>query len=184
VAPFVTEVLWTTLTGGESVVIAAWPVADPGRRDAAAEGEIAGLQRLVTEIRRFRADQGLRPGQKVAARLGGLGVLEQHEAAVRSLTRLDDVRPGFAPSASLAVAEVTVELDLSGAIDVAAERKRLTKDRAAAQKEFDQAQAKLGNEQFLSKAPDAVVAKIRGRLTEAEADLVRLDAQLAALPIA
>ena len=65
VIPFVTDELWTALTGGESVVIAAWPVADPARRDEAAEAEIGQLQRVVTEVRRFRADQGLKPGQRV-----------------------------------------------------------------------------------------------------------------------
>jgi valyl-tRNA synthetase len=77
---------------------------------------------------------------------------------------------------------VTVELDLSGAIDVAAERNRLEKDRAAAEKERAQARAKLGNEQFLAKAPPPVVAKIRERLAAADADITRITAQLGALP--
>ena len=83
---------------------------------------------------------------------------------------------------TVVVGETTVELDLSGAIDVAAERKRLQKDLAAAVKERDQASAKLGNEQFVGKAPEPVVAKIRARLTEAEADIARLESQLAGLP--
>lgn len=65
---------------------------------------------------------------------------------------------------------------------MAAERKRLTKDLAAAEKEKAQATAKLGNEAFLAKAPEKVVDKIRGRLEAAEADIVRITAQLAALP--
>jgi valyl-tRNA synthetase len=77
-----------------------------------------------------------------------------------------------------------VELDLSGAIDVAAERARLTKDLAAARKEIDGAQAKLANEGFLAKAPEAVVAKIRARLADAEADVARIGAQLESLPAA
>jgi valyl-tRNA synthetase len=194
VTPFITEVLWTELTGGESVVVAPWPAATGLAADPAAEAEVAALQELVTEVRRFRADQGLRPGQRVAARLGGIDgtPLAAHAAQVRSLARLDDAGEGFAPSASLVVgvgggetgnvAGVTVELDLSGAIDVAAERKRLEKDLAAARKEREQAQAKLGNEQFVAKAPEAVVDKIRGRLSGAEADVARLEGQLAALP--
>jgi valyl-tRNA synthetase len=184
VTPFITEALWTELTGGESVVVATWPVAAAAAADPAAEAEVAALQELVTEVRRFRADQGLRPGQRVAARLGGIGgtPLEAQEAQVRSLARLDDAGEGFAPSASLVVGAVTVELDLSGAIDVAAERKRLEKDLVAARKERDQAHAKLGNEQFLAKAPAAVVDKIRGRLSGAETDVARLEGQLAALP--
>jgi valyl-tRNA synthetase len=58
----------------------------------------------------------------------------------------------------------------------------LAKDLAAAQKEKAQAEAKLGNEAFTAKAPEAVVGKIRGRLATAEADIERLTAQLAALP--
>ena len=67
-------------------------------------------------------------------------------------------------------------------IDVAAERARLTKDRAAAEKEQAVNAGKLGNEAFTGKAPDAVVAKVRDRLAAAEAELARIDAALAALP--
>ena len=180
VIPFVTDELWTALTGGDSVVVAAWPVPDNSYLDDAAEAEIAALQLLVTEIRRFRADQGLRPGQRVAARLSGPAA---HESLVRSLARLDPVGEGFSATATLAApGGVTVELDTRGAIDVAAERARLTKDRAAAEKEAAGCRAKLGNEAFLAKAPEPVVAKIRDRLARAEAELARIDSALAALP--
>ncbi|HET9654171.1 MAG TPA: valine--tRNA ligase [Kineosporiaceae bacterium] len=187
--PFVTDALWTQLTGGESVVVAAWPTAVPGAAEApgdpAAESEVAALQRLVTEVRRFRAEQGLKPGQTVAGRITGLGRtgLAAHEGEVRALARLDDAGDGFAASATLRAGEVTVELDLRGAIDVEAERKRLEKDLGTAQKERAQAQAKLSNEQFLAKAPDEVVAKIRERLVVAEAEVARLESALGGLPV-
>ena len=76
---------------------------------------------------------------------------------------------------------ITVALDTRGSIDVAAERARLTKDRAAAEKEISQAEAKLGNDGFLAKAPEQVVAKLRDRLATAQADLVRIDEALARL---
>ncbi|MFE9335486.1 valine--tRNA ligase [Streptomyces sp. NPDC007063] len=178
VVPFVTETLWTTLTGGESVVVAPWP-QDSGFRDAEAEREIATVQQAVTEVRRFRADQGLQPGQKVPAELAVQGTpLVAHEDAVRQLLRLQPAGEGFQATASLPVAGATVSLDLSGAIDVAAERKRLAKDLAAAEKELAQTGAKLGNEAFLAKAPDQVVEKIRGRKAAAEADIDRLRQQL------
>ncbi len=179
--PFVTEELWTALTGGESIVVAPWPAAGEFA-DPAAESEIAGLMRLVTEVRRFRADQGLKPGQKVAASLEGLE--PAYEEAVRSLLRLTDPDDDFTPTASLPVDGVTVRIDTAGAIDVAAERARLEKDLAAARKEIGQAEGKLGNEQFMSKAPDKVVAKTRARLDQARTDTERLEAQLAALPTA
>jgi valyl-tRNA synthetase len=100
------------------------------------------------------------------------------------LTRLTDPGDGFAATASLPIGGLVVELDLSGTIDVAAERKRFEKDLGAAQKEKAQAEAKLGNSSFTDKAPAPVVDKIRGRLATAEADIERLSAQLAALPVA
>lgn len=182
IVPFVTEALWTALTGRESIVIAEWP-GDSGFRDDAAEKEIELVQQVVTEVRRFRNDQGLQPGQKVPAELTLTGTaLAPHEAAVRQLLRLQPAGDGFQATASLPVAGATVALDLSGTIDVAAERKRLTKDLEAAQKEKAQATGKLGNEAFLAKAPDNVVDKIRGRLAKAEADIERITAQLANLP--
>ena len=204
VMPFVTEELWLAVTdaaqrSGEtgaaspdaahpapdrSLVIADWPVAEPGYVDETAETEIGGLRRLVTEVRRFRSDQGLRPGQRVPAQLVGIGatVLAEHEAAIRTLLRLEQPGDGFTRTASLLVENVTVELDTAGTIDVAAERKRLEKDLGLARKDRDQAQRKLGNAEFLAKAPAAVVDKVRDQLTTAEAEIVRLEAQVAGLP--
>ncbi|SCF83896.1 valyl-tRNA synthetase [Streptomyces sp. Ncost-T10-10d] len=182
VVPFVTETLWTALTGRESVVIADWPT-DSGFRDDAAEKEIELVQQVVTEVRRFRSDQGLQPGQKVPAELTLTGTaLAPHEAAIRQLLRLQPAGDGFHATASLPVAGATVALDLSGTIDVEAERKRLTKDLGAAEKEKAQANGKLSNEAFLGKAPDNVVDKIRVRLAKAEADIERITNQLANLP--
>ncbi|MEU9617933.1 valine--tRNA ligase [Streptomyces sp. NPDC088251] len=182
VVPFVTETLWTALTGRESVVVADWPT-DSGFRDDAAEQEIGLVQQVVTEVRRFRSDQGLQPGQKVPAELTLTGTpLAPHEAAIRQLLRLQPAGEGFHATASLPVAGATVALDLSGTIDVEAERKRLTKDLGAAEKEKAQANGKLSNEAFLGKAPDNVVDKIRGRLAKAEADIERITSQLANLP--
>ncbi|WP_037906841.1 valine--tRNA ligase [Actinacidiphila yeochonensis] len=182
IVPFVTDTLWTTLTGRESVVIAEWP-KDSGFRDADAEAEIAEVQRVVTEVRRFRSDQGLQPGQRVPAELTLDGtLLVPHEPAIRQLLRLQPPGEGFHATATLPVAGARVALDLSGTIDVAAERKRLTKDLTAAQKEKSDTERKLGNEAFLGKAPEPVVAKIRTRLATAETDIARITAQLAALP--
>ncbi|WP_018252025.1 valine--tRNA ligase [Salinispora mooreana] len=184
VIPFITDELWIALTGGETVMTAAWPAVDQALVDAAAETEIATLQRVVTEIRRFRSDQGLRPTQRVVARLDGLAGagIAGHEPLIRSLVRLDAAGTDFQASAVLTLpGEVGVALDTRGSIDVAAERARLTKDRAAAAKEVGQARTKLDNPAFVGKAPEPVVQKIRDRLATAEADLVRIDAALEAL---
>jgi valyl-tRNA synthetase len=191
VIPFVTEELWTALTGGSTVVTAAWPgeratgasPAGQGSADPAAEAEIGSLMALVTEVRRFRSDQGLRPGQPVPAALTGIAgtPLAGHEDAIRALLRLTQPADGFTPTASLHAEGVTVELDTAAGIDVAAERRRLAKDLATARKDAEQAQRKLGNGEFLAKAPAPVVEQTRRRLAAAEADVARISGLLAAL---
>jgi valyl-tRNA synthetase len=178
--PFVTETLWTALTGGGSVVIAAWPTAGASWANADAEAEVAVVQSVVGEVRRFRSDQGVKPSLRVPARLDGAG---GGEAAIRWLLHLDEPDDDFTPTASLTTARgIKVELDLSEAIDVPAELARLRKALAAAEKERAVNAGKLGNEAFMAKAPDAVIGKVRDRLAAADADIARIQAALAALP--
>ncbi|MEV6525159.1 valine--tRNA ligase [Longispora sp. NPDC051575] len=188
VVPFVTEELWTTLTGAETIVTAAWPTARPELINPTAEASVATLQEVVTEIRRFRADQGLKPSQKVGGRLVAAedtarsAAFLSHEPLIRNLARLEDAAEGFEASATLSLAGgITVEIDTRGTIDVAAERARLAKDQAVAEKEVAQCRGKLGNAEFLGKAPDQVVDKIKARLAAAEAELVRIAAALGKL---
>ncbi|WP_063061864.1 valine--tRNA ligase [Nocardia sienata] len=187
VIPFVTESLWQALTGAESVVVAAWPQRTGTPTDTGAARRIADLQRLVTEIRRFRSDQGLNDKQKVAARVLGLDAagLAHLYPEVSTLGRLTEPGVDFAATASVEVrlggTTVTVEVDTSGTVDLAAERRRLEKDLAVAQKELAGTEAKLGNEAFLAKAPEAVVDKIRARREVAAAEVERIGARLAEL---
>ncbi len=185
--PFVTETLWRALTDGESLVVADWPVARAEQQsDVQAERRIKDLVKLVTEIRRFRSDQGVKPSQKVPARLDFQAAdLQGQREIVHALVRVEEPGSDFTPSASIEVrlsqATIVVELDTSGTIDVAAERKRLEKELAAAQKELDTTAKKLDNAAFLSKAPEAVVAKIRERQQVAQEEFTRITARLAEL---
>lgn len=191
VIPFVTEALWRSLTHRDSVVVADWPTPSGIALDPVAARRIADMQKLVTEVRRFRSDQGLRDRQKVPARLTGVddADLATQVAAVASQAWLTEPGTDFAPSATVEVrlgaadkgATVVVELDTSGTVDVAAERRRLEKDLAAAEKELAATSAKLGNEAFRAKAPEPVVAKIRDRQQLARDEVDRITARLADL---
>jgi valyl-tRNA synthetase len=148
------------------------------------------MQKLVTEVRRFRSEQGLADRQKVPARLAGVdgADLDGQAGSVTSLAWLTEAGADFRPSVSLEVRlgpntdrTVVVELDASGTIDVAAERRRLEKDLAAAHKELASTAAKLDNADFLGKAPEHVVAKIRDRQRVAQEETDRINARLAAL---
>jgi valyl-tRNA synthetase len=183
VMPFVTDELWTALTGGESVMVARWPETAASDADPAAEAVVESLMRLVTAVRRFRADQGLRPAQRVPAAFDGIAgsLLEAHEASVRALLRLAEPAGAFRPNAAIQAEGVTVRIDTSSGIDAAAERRRLTKELAAARADAELSQRKLASNSFLEKAPAEVVAKSRDRLAAAQAEIALLEERLAAL---
>jgi valyl-tRNA synthetase len=183
--PFMTEQCWRVLTGADSIVVADWPTADVSLRDEAAEADIARLQALVTEIRRFRAEQGLKPRQKVTAALvTDDSVLTRYVTELGALTDLALTGEDSAPDGwpVLRVGNAAVALDLSGAIDVVAERARLTKDMETARKDRAAAEAKLANPEFTAKAPEKVVATMRARLEGADETIERIGKQLDALP--
>ena len=179
VMPFITEELWCTLTEGESLVVAPWPKADSSHIDKKSEKLISTLQEVVTEVRRFRNDQGLKPSQKVPGRFSGSADVLEYSSALRFLLKLED--KDFTPSASLEIGGIKIELDLTGSIDLVAERARLEKDLAAAKKDLQTAEVKLGNAGFMAKAPAEVVIEIKERLGKTTADIERITAALAAL---
>ena len=179
VMPFITETLWTSLTGNETLVTASWPEADATHIDKKSESLIAELQKIITEVRRFRSDQGVKPSQKIPGRIIAPADVTAYSSAMAYLLKLE--LTDFTPSASVEIGSMKVELDLSGAVDVVAERARLEKDLAAAHKDLKTAEVKLTNEGFMAKAPAAVVAEIKERLAVTTADIERITAQLAAL---
>jgi valyl-tRNA synthetase len=186
--PFVTDELWTTLTGGESVVVADWPRSDDLRADPAAEADVSQLQQVVSEVRRFRAEQQVKPGSRLPAVLATTGVdeewLRSYLPAMSSLARLDIALgdPTTAEGQAVVAGPVELVIDLSGTVDVAAERARLTKLMSVLEAEERQISGKLANASFVERAPAEVVAKNRARLADARAELIRVRGLLAALP--
>ena len=182
VMPFITEQMWCTLTNGQSLMISDWPVADLSSQDDRAVKLVEQMQEIITEIRRFRNDQGIKSTAKVAAKFTGLTEvgLAAYEAAIRFVVKCEDGGTNF--TAKTQIGEVLIEFDLTGAIDVAAERARLSKDLQAAQKDRDTAKIKLDNEGFMAKAPMEVVTEIRARLAQRSADIERITVLLEKLP--
>ena len=178
VMPFITEELWCSLTGGESLVVAQWPSPVAAKQDLKSVELVNKMQEIVTEIRRFRADQGIKTTAKIAAKFTGLAAagLAEYESALRFIVKCEESEGNF--TAKIEVANVVIEFDLTGAIDLVAERARLSKDLATAQKDLNTAKVKLDNEGFMAKAPMEVVSEIRARLQESTADIERLTALL------
>ena len=182
VMPFITEELWCSLTDGQSLMVADWPKSDPSSQDVKSIEQVTKMQEIVTEIRRFRNDQGIKSTAKIAAKFTGLEKvgLADYEGALRSIVKCDLTDGNF--TAKTQVGEVVIEFDLTGAIDLVAERARLSKDLQIAQKDRDTAKVKLDNQGFMAKAPAEVVTEIKTRLAQTTADIDLLTALLEKLP--
>ena len=182
IMPFITEELWCSLTDGQSLMVADWPKSDPSSQDVKSIEQVTKMQEIVTEIRRFRNDQGIKSTAKIAAKFTGLENvgLADYEGALRSIVKCDLTDGNF--TAKTQVGEVVIEFDLTGAIDLVAERARLSKDLQIAQKDRDTAKVKLDNQGFMAKAPAEVVTEIKTRLAQTTADIDLLTALLEKLP--
>jgi valyl-tRNA synthetase len=176
VMPFLTETLWRALTGAaggaESLMVADWPAARTAR-DTAAEAAFATVQDLVTEVRKFRSQNGVAPSKRfpIAIQTGERELIGTHRHLVESLATLSEItfvdapvdRPG---TSRIVFGAGEAFVDLTGLIDVAAELARLDKEIARAQDDLQRVDGKLGNASFVDKAPAAVVQKERDRQAE------------------
>jgi valyl-tRNA synthetase len=182
VMPFITEQMWCTLTQGESLMIADWPKSDLSSQDFSSVKLVEQMQAIITEVRRFRNDQGIKSTAKVVAKFTGLSKvgLDKYEAAIRHVVKCEAGAGNF--TAKTQIGDVVIEFDLTGAVDLVAERARLTKDLQTAQKDRDTAKVKLENDGFMAKAPMDVVTEIRERLAQTSSDIERITALLEKLP--
>lgn len=174
--PFITEELWQrTEKAGSTrdgfLMHAEWAGADVS--DPAAAGDINWLIDLVTAIRSVRAEMNVPAGARTDLVLVGAEILdrerlERHQSALKRLARIDAMSTGMtvpSSSAQIVIGKVTVCLPLQGVIDFDAERARLRKDHDKCAVEISKIEKKLANEGFLAKAPQAVVAEQRERLS-------------------
>ena len=181
VMPFITEEIWHAIYNGKpplkSIALAAYPSADQKQIDLSAETEMAILQDLIVSVRNLRAELKVEPKVKVPVEVFAhepeiRAMLEKNLSAVlldrpanvenitfvkRSLANLPGTR---------STSRFDVHAIYEKKIDVAAERERLTKELEKIEKQFTSAQSRLGDEQFLSKAPPHVVDGLRKQVEE------------------
>lgn len=190
--PFITEELWQALPGtGETIVRAAWPLAQERMLDPQAEGDMAVLMDVVRSIRNVRSEKQVPPSRRIKALVFADGrpreVLEENRLYVESLAGLGELEIGPATGekpeqAIFAVASgVEIYLPLEGLVDLEAERKRLEKELANSEQEIKRCEAKLSNEGFLAKAPPEVVEKERAKLQAYLEEKAKIEESLKAL---
>jgi valyl-tRNA synthetase len=171
VIPFVTEAIWPHVPGTEGMLVARHaPEAQPQRRDAEAENQIGALIGAVQEVRGWRDAAAAPAGAKLPARISSEQLQPISELVAR-MARLDLEADEASAVASVPVPGGAIEILEGGAVDPAAAKARIEKQRAALQAELEKAKAKLENQGFVSKAPAAVVDAERAKVAQLEAEL-------------
>ena len=195
IMPFITEELWQTVAPlankkrTDSIMLAAYPQAEPSKIRPEADAWMGELQKLIDATRNLRGEMNLSPAQKaplfIAASAEQQAKLRAFAPYLKTLAKLSEVTIGAAlPDAVGAPVQVVgdISLMLKVEIDVKAERERLGKEIARLQGEINKANGKLNNENFVAKAPPAVIEQEKKRVAEFSDTLDKLQAQLNALP--
>jgi valyl-tRNA synthetase len=184
--PFLTEELWSVTAEqgpkrAHMLALAAWPQHD-GLDDETSEAEIGWVIDLVTAIRSVRSEMNVPPATQLPLVLAGASAKTRARAGrwsefVQRLARVADI--SFAEKAPHGAVQLIVRgevaaLPLKGVIDLAAERARLAKEMAKCDADIARVDQKLGNADFLKRAPEEVVEGEREKREEAQARKAKL----------
>ena len=170
--PFVTEEIWDKLPGTQgSIMNAEFPAGDKGRYDVEAEATMDLLMGITGSIRNIRGEMNILPSLQLEAMVQSAEsevreALDEHRDIIINLAKLEALEitlPGERPAscATSIFGSSTIFVSLKGIVDFKAEQVRLDKEIAKISKELDVVGRKLSNEDFLAKAPQEVVKKVR-----------------------
>ncbi|MCJ7611840.1 MAG: valine--tRNA ligase [Candidatus Aminicenantes bacterium] len=177
--PFITEEIWHQLPGaGKSLVTAAFPEPRPGWEDAGAEAQMKEIQDIVITVRTLRTENKIPPQSKVSLWLkphdgADTRLIEDNAASAVSLANLSglSVMKEFPAGKKLLKGMAgawEIGILLEAAIDTGQERQRLEKELAKLEAEVEKAAGRLGNADFVGRAPREVVEETRAKLEELE----------------
>ncbi|OOY41523.1 valine--tRNA ligase, partial [Solemya velum gill symbiont] len=193
IIPFITEEIWQQVAplagkSGDSIMLQPYPLADESLEDQQAVAEVEWLKNIILAIRKIKGEMNIAPGKRVPVLLADASEQDRKYseinrsyldflARVESITILEqgDEEP---ESAVALIGDMRLLIPMSGLIDKDAECKRLEKEIGKAESEVERTGKKLQNPNFVDKAPEAVVAKEKEKLEEAQKTLASLQAQL------
>ena len=162
--PFITEEIWQTLPhDGETIMLSPWDKYDESRNFPAEESEMEKIMAAIKAIRNRRAEMNVPPSRKAQLFIETASEDTFRTGAVfmQKLASASEVTVGKDFSLETAVSIITedarIYIPMAELIDFEAERARLNKELAAAEKQLSQIDAKLSNENFVNKAPANVV---------------------------
>ena len=197
--PFITEELWQAvapLAGKktqDSIMLAAYPEADPTHIDADSEARVQRLKETVYACRNLRGEMGISPAQKVPLTASGdaaaCAEIMGYAPYLKALAKLSEVETVDANAFDTVVDQGNTPVAVTGAtrltlkveIDLVAERERLSKEIARLEGEVAKAQAKLANQNFIARAPAHIVGQEKKRLADFATTLEKLRPQFARL---
>ncbi len=197
--PFITEELWQAvapLAGKktqDSIMLAAYPEADPTHIDADSEARVQRLKETVYACRNLRGEMGISPAQKVPLTASGdaaaCAEIMGYAPYLKALAKLSEVETVDANAFDTVVDQGNTPVAVTGAtrltlkveIDLAAERERLSKEITRLEGEVAKAQAKLANQSFIARAPAHIVEQEKKRLADFATTLEKLRPQFARL---
>ncbi len=181
--PFITEEIWQKLPGANGTLMTSqFPVSEASRVNVPLEQEIGELMEAVRVIRNLRASANVSPAKKVTVRVvstdGISSIFNDHKALILKLARLETLEiVESKPEGHLVSLMDSTEicLDLAGLINKELELERVENELAKIQKEMAKISVKLENENFVKKAPEAVVQKIRDGIQAYEQQIEKLN---------
>ncbi len=191
--PFITEEIWQRVAPlaakqGETIMRQPYPEADATLNNESAESEMKWVMDFILGVRTIRGEMNIAPGKPLPVSLQNGGsldkqYLQRNAAYLNSLARLENItwleEGQEAPeSATALVGNMKVLIPMAGLINKEEEQARLNKQIEKIEKELARTQGKLNNENFIGKAPAAVVDKERQKVTEMRASLENLKEQL------
>ena len=193
VMPYITEELWQRVAkvagiDGATIMRCPYPQVQQAQIDATALDELEWVKAFIMGVRQIRSEMDVKPGQPVPVLCQHGNKLDRERietnrslltalARLESITWLDDDAEAPQAATSL-VGEMRQLIPLAGLIDKAAEQARLQKNIQKLEQETARLKGKLGNENFVSRAPQQVVDKEKEKLADAETALSSLRAQL------
>ena len=193
IMPYITEEIWqrvAPLAGiqNDTIMLQPYPVPDQKKIDRTVIDEMNWLQQFVLGVRQIRSGYDIKPGKPLAVLLNNGSVsdkerLTKNAAMLNKLARLESITwlestDEVPESATALIGEMQILIPMAGLIDVAAERDRLNKEIEYNQGFVVKLESKLGNENFVSRAPEKVVAIERKKLADTQSKLKSLTEQL------
>jgi len=185
--PFITEEIWHEVADrrDRDLIAAQWPQL-VGDTDDAAAADINWLLQVIGDVRSARTESNIPPSAQVSVLVvgGDSAVMQRFDAFSAELGRLARVERVEAVSAAdipkasirLTVAGTELAIPLEGVLDLAAEAARLDKVILKLEKEAGGIRGRLGNDKFIAKAPEHVVAEARTQLTDLDDKLAKAKA--------